>query len=718
MILCGHFKYIKLNLIRYAIFQKRSDLADGSRSFPFRRKVAIALTLVVETLYLGCALAFLILVVLMLLRGRTSRIGIAIISCCLLSAAWAGATAFPAAVPPQFSLALNDLRLSGWLVFAVALLTLRFPGIGRLLVAASTLCVAALAYDLFILRLDPYADGYYPVQQLFRTGFGVAGLLATENLWRNTELARRWHVWPVCLAVGGIFGYVLFLSADNLMTRGRPDVGLALGQPIVAAFTIPLLALAMVRNSEWRVDIHVSRQVVLHTATLVASGGFLLAVAFIGFFLREIGGVWGLPLQLAMLIGSLFVLGVVLASDSFRRKLKFIISRNFFSNRYDYRMEWLKFIELVSDPKHEDELQVRIIRALAEFVESPRGVLWSLAPRVGYYPTAAWRRPLPAGAKLAADDAFVAGFQGGGWIQERLQAATAEPWPFAPATTWLAVPLPRGGEIVGFVFLDRPSHSVALDWEAFDLLRAAGRQAASYLTEERSTKALIDAELLNDYNKRFAFVVHDIKNLASQLGLVVTNARQHIEDPEFRQDMLQTVDDAVVRMNHLLSQLKADPVPGAPTPVDPDGIIADVLARLSRGSCPVEAQLALAGCEVAIDAERLRSALTHLVQNAIDASPAGAPVTVRSQRRGEEFVIEVIDHGAGMDPHFIRDELFLPFRSTKSRGYGIGAFQTRELIRMAGGNLDVISKKGAGTTMRVILPLAAGEQPLTPSAPV
>src|SRR6516162_10144429 len=144
-------------------------------------------------------------------------------------------------------------------------------------------------------------------------------------------------------------------------------------------------------NREWRVDIHVSRQVVLHTATLGASGCFLLAVAVVGMLLRRFGGDWGLVLQLAMLFGSIVVLGTVLSSGSVRRRLKFLISRNFFTHRYDYRVEWLKFIELVSEPKHAEELPVRIIRALAEFVDSSAGVLWSLSRGIGYYPTAAWR---------------------------------------------------------------------------------------------------------------------------------------------------------------------------------------------------------------------------------------------------------------------------------------------------------------------------------------
>ncbi len=84
------------------------------------------------------------------------------------------------------------------------------------------------------------------------------------------------------------------------------------------------------------------------------------------------------------------------------------------------------------------------------------------------------------------------------------------------------------------------------------------------------------------------------------------------------------------------------------------------------------------------------------MQNALDASPPGDPVVVSTRRLGRQFIIDVVDRGAGMDEAFIRDELFLPFRSTKSGGYGIGAFQTRELIRMAGGDLEVISRAGSG----------------------
>jgi putative PEP-CTERM system histidine kinase len=659
-----------------------------------------------------------LVVALTLLRGRTSRTGWAIIGCCIASALWAAAMAGGRMLPVAVLMLLDSVRLSAWLLFAAGLVTAGSGGgLGRRYLAlAIVFCTVAVGNDGWVLATNPGSSAIYTSQLLARVGFAVFGLLTTENLWRNTEPARRWHVWPVCLALGLSFAYELFLFSDAFITRGRVDPGLALGRAIAAGFMAPLLALAMARNREWRVDIHVSRQVVLHTATLLASGCFLLAVAAVAILLRGFGGDWGLVLQLAMLLGSVVVLGTVLSSGTLRQRLRVLISRNFFTHRYDYRVEWLKFIDLVSEPREAGELQVRIIRALAEFVDSPAGTLWSLRPGLGYCRTAAWKKSPPDEAILPADDPFVAGFRDGGWIQERDAGASADGWPLGDGRAWLAVPLRHRKSVVGFVVLDRAAHAAAApDWESFELLRAAGRQAASYLAEEHSTRGLRDAELLTEYSKRFAFVVHDIKNLASQLGLIVSNARRYIDNPEFQRDMLQTVEDAVARMNHLLGQLKADQAPRPMPRLDPDAILAAVAADFADGAVAVRPNDDAEAGPVAIDPDRLKSALTHLVQNAVDASPPGEPVLLSARRVGGRSVIDVVDRGPGMDEAFVRDELFLPFRSTKG-GYGIGAFQTRELIRMAGGDLQVISKPGNGTTMRVILPLRPEPEPATRSS--
>jgi signal transduction histidine kinase len=196
----------------------------------------------------------------------------------------------------------------------------------------------------------------------------------------------------------------------------------------------------------------------------------------------------------------------------------------------------------------------------------------------------------------------------------------------------------------------------------------------------------------------------------------VSNAKRYIDDPEFQRDMLRTVEDAVARMNKLLGQLKADAGSRAARLVDPNDVISAVAAEFAGSPVAIESRDEAGPCAVAIDPDRLRSALTHLVQNAIDASCPRDRVTISSRRLGMQLLIDIIDRGPGMDDAFIRDELFLPFRSTKAGGYGIGAFQTRELIRMVGGDLEVISGKGFGTTMRIVLPLVAEREPATSPA--
>src|SRR3546814_10751878 len=86
------------------------------------------------------------------------------------------------------------------------------------------------------------------------------------------------------------------------------------------------------------------------------------------------------------------------------------------------------------------------------------------------------------------------------------------------------------------------------NWEDFDLLRTVGQQAASYIAEAQSQSALADAEKFEEFNRRFAFIMHDIKNLVSQLSLVARNAERHADKPEFRADMVATLQSSVGKM--------------------------------------------------------------------------------------------------------------------------------------------------------------------------
>ena len=105
--------------------------------------------------------------------------------------------------------------------------------------------------------------------------------------------------------------------------------------------------------------------------------------------------------------------------------------------------------------------------------------------------------------------------------------------------------------------------------------------------------------------------------------------------------------------------------------------------------------------------ETLEQVLTHLVQNAIDTSPPDRAVLLRVSTTGLHCAIEVTDNGSGMSADFVRNRLFKPFVSTKHGGFGIGAFEARELVRAMQGRLDVESREGLGSRFTVRLPISA-----------
>ncbi len=659
--------------------------------------------------------SFAALLLLTLWHGRPNREGQVVVAACVLACLWC-ATLLGA----QFGL-MADFGVKGipslletgetlaWIVFLELLLApsmaQRFDP--RLHVLAG---FAALAAGAAVLLNDATylgGSGVLATSQIIgRESLTIIGLLLIENLYRNTAAKGLWNVIPLCIGLGGFFTYRLFLYSDALLFGRISDV-FAEVQPAIDALVVPFLALTLARNRDWHLHIHVSHRVALHALTLVASGIFLVCVVVVSTLLRDTGGWWQV-VEIATLFGSLLVLATVLSSGSVKARLKYLVSRNFFALRYDYRDEWMRFIDRLSGRDEGQDLRQRVIEGVAEIVDSPAGALWLMSEsggaEAGFVPVAVWNTRLPADAVEPRNGAFARGFRGGNWIQE-FHKGRAYP---ALGDCWLAVPLSAQGQMIGFITLVPSRARADLNWESFELLRALARQAASYIAEERLAKQLIDSRRLQDYAKRFAFVAHDIKNLAAQLRLVVVNAKRHGDDPSFRVDAFRTIEHSVTRLNDLLQQLRDNEVAEefAVPAIDPVPVIRAIAQTRGSDGTPIQTALECGTARVRVDSERLGSVLTHLLDNAIEASPRGATISLTAYRRDGHLVIDIADEGEGMDVAFIHEQLFRPFRSTKSDGYGIGAYQTREWVRAAGGELGVISAPGVGTTMRIVLPLA------------
>jgi putative PEP-CTERM system histidine kinase len=273
---------------------------------------------------------------------------------------------------------------------------------------------------------------------------------------------------------------------------------------------------------------------------------------------------------------------------------------------------------------------------------------------------------------------------------------------------WLVVPLIVHQRLIGFVVLARSPAQHHLNWEDFDLIKTAGRQAAVHLAQMRSSHALAEAKEFEAYSRLSTYVIHDLKNLIAQLSLVVTNAAKHKHNPQFMEDAIRTVDNSVVKMNKLLAQLRSDTKQAQQAEnIELCGALAEVIKTMSNGKPVPSLDCQVRGIPLKANPESFSAIIGHLIRNAQDATPDDGQIIVRLFGLGKRAVIEVQDTGTGMDKEFIKNRLFRPFDSTKGNaGMGIGVYEARDYIHKLGGDIEVISRVGEGTTFRIRLPIS------------
>lgn len=674
--------------------------------------------------YATSAVAFLVLMILTAVSWRRGPVGAWLVAACGATILWSVAAAYNFWTQQQdlttVVAILEVLRTAGWMAFLTAVLSFSRISGGltahwRVLTSGVVLiCLTVVFCEVAgkdnIRNILPSGS---PDPSLFaRLLLSVAGIMLVENLFRNTRREHRWGIKFLCFGVGGLFTYDFFMYSDALLFY-RINDDLDAAQGVVNALIVPLIALSARRNPQWSIDVFVSRHAIFHSATLIGAGIYLLSMAAVGFYLREFGGEWGTVLQIAFLFFSVICLALVVFSGAFRARLKDVISQNFFSHKYDYRDEWLRFISTFSLTEGGLSLPRRVMEGIANIVESPQSAIWAVDGSDKFNLLETWNMTAPQGVQLA-DPSFVK------FLEEEqtvinLGELSRSPdiypglvvpdWLTDIARAWLVVPLLHHERLHGVLLLAEPRAPRNVDREDYVLLATVGRQAASYLAERASARALAEAQQFDEFNRRFAFVLHDIKNLVSQLSLLVQNAEKHKNNPAFQEDMLETVEESVEKMNALLVRLHAggkEVAVNAIVVLEP--LLQKVVSTVAERNRKLTFESNVNGIAVVADEERLRAVVAHLIDNALEATTDGGRVAVRLSARGGDAIFEVEDNGTGMDEDFIRNELFRPFRTTKDGGFGIGVYESREFVRELGGRMEVISARDQGTTIRISLP--------------
>lgn len=604
----------------------------------------------------------------------------------------------------------ESLRNIAWLGFMYALLR-RDPrtsgGRAVTTVYGVVVLVALVGIVLAIVQAGGPSDPLQAaasVRVLLRMMVAVGALVLVHHLYSVVAPQARGGIRMAVVALATMWLSDLALYTATYLGGAWPQ-DLIAARGIVMALIVPVLAIAVHRNGDWQ--LRLSRTVTWQSLSLVALMVYGLTTVLAISAIDAFGGTYARLAQTAFVFGSAATLLTLLSSPAIKAWLRVMVAKHIFRHRYDYRAEWTRFTETLGTPgEGAAPLDERIVKAVADVTDSPAGLLLVAdGGTLGLGAQWNWDVPQTGGA----NERLAAYLASGGRIVEldSVRAGHATPaelaavpqWVLDEPSAWAIVPLVHLNQPIGAILLARPPIDRRLDWEDFDLLRIAGRQVASYLAEANAHEQLADARRFDEFNRRFAFIMHDVKNLVSQLTLVARNAERHADNPEFRADMIATLQDSAGRMNDLLARLSQHNSGRVEEPIAVElmPIVERVVGR--RG---VHHMIAVTGQREAIavaDPARLEQALGHLIQNAVEASAPGEPVGVVVGRSS----IEVVDSGVGMSAGFVRDQLFRPFVSTKDSGFGIGAFEARQLVQAMGGKLDVISREGVGTRFIIVL---------------
>ena len=348
----------------------------------------------------------------------------------------------------------------------------------------------------------------------------LTGLVLLERLYFSASQERRASLKTLCIGLGGMFALDFFVFTDTLLFR-RINLDLWQVRGFFYGLLTPFIALAIARNPDWSLQLHVSRQAVTSSVTLLAAGAYLTATAVAAYFIRVSGAEWASVAQMALILLALLVLVVMLLSKRLRASTRVYISKHLFNFKYDYRNEWLKFTETLA--RNPQSAGPSILQGMMSIVDSDSGVLWA-KDRDGQFERIAHKG---FGETEFADPSIlmpiVEFMRQSGWVIEideykdnpdHYQHLKLPDVLTDHPLAWLLVPLPSPESLAGVVLIARSPVVKTINWEDRDLLKTAGRQASTLLEQMRSADALTEARQFEAFSKMSAYIVHDLKNIS------------------------------------------------------------------------------------------------------------------------------------------------------------------------------------------------------------
>ena len=568
------------------------------------------------------------------------------------------------------------------------------------------------------LVLELGTSGFY-LFLLLVAGLVLAGI-NLEKTFRASVGVMRWRIKFMILGLGVLFA-VRFCTSSQILLTHTIDSQLQMID-VGALFVACLLMLrSLFRAGNFDLDVYPSHAVLQSSLTILLAGIYLFAIGVFWKIVSLLKFGDAVIIQWFVLIVAAVLLTIFLLSDRVRLRISRFVSRHFQRPLYDYRTVWRRFTEVTASCVNQTDLCQVAVKSVTDVFQALSVTIWLVDEQ---------QSQLVFAASSFLTEARVESLRPGKEeFTEILQAlctqhepvdidATKENWAeilrrchpdeFRKGGNRVCVPMLVGEEVVGLMILGDRVSAASFTWQDLDLLKCIGDHIAAGLLNTRLSQKLLQTKELEAFQTMSAFFVHDLKNTANTLNLMLQNLPVHFDDPAFRADALRGISKTVAHINGLISRLGSIRHELRIRPVESDlnELVAKSLAgweevagiNLKKDLAPLP--------KVFFDPEQMLKVTTNLIFNAREAVTAASGVVQIQTSQGNGWaVLAISDNGCGMSPEFLSRSLFRPFQTTKKNGLGIGMFQSKMIVEAHKGKIEVESATGKGTTFRVFLPL-------------
>ncbi len=555
--------------------------------------------------------------------------------------------------------------------------------------------------------------------KMFLVVSSVLILMNLERTFRSAVGTMRWRIKFVILGLGLIFAVRGYTSSQSLLFHAVDP-----GFKAIDLGALFLGCLVMIRSllrvGHFEVTVYPSHAILQNSITIMLSGVYFLTIGMFANYVSRAGGTTDFPLKALGMLVLLVLFTMVLLSDRVRLYLRRLYARYFQRPLHDYRTVWRTFTEGTASHVEETALCRAVVKLVSDLFQVLSVNIWLVNPQGQTFSLAASTSLNQASSAYLVPE--------GADADEILRALRANPEPvdldssrehwasalrrchpgeFRKGGNRVCVPMIARGEFLGFMTLGDRVGAVAFSLQDYDLLKCVAEQAAASMLNILLSQQLLRAKELEAFQTMSAFFVHDLKNTASTLSLMLQNLPIHFDNPAFREDALRAVGKTVNHINSLISRLSMlrQSVTLKLVESDLNQVIQEAAKCLD--GAPNLTVLHEFGelPRIQVDPEQINKVVVNLALNAKEALGPGGQVRICTRQENSWAVLAVADNGCGMPAEFIHRSLFRPFQTTKKHGIGIGMFQCKMIVEAHRGRIEVESAPGKGTTFRVFLPI-------------